>query len=227
MRPTLPLLLSFNGGYVDVGGFLALQGLFTSHVTGNLATLGASLVFGISGTLAKLLALPVFCIVVLASRLAGNRLRGLGLPVLGIMLALQLVLLIAGALLAIGLGPFADGDSPAAIVTGMTLVAAMAIQNAVHRVHFTGMPPSTVMTSTTTQLMIDIADLLAGAAAETRLTIRSRVQRASAAVAVFVTGCAAAALGLALVNVWCFIVPPAIALVALLLHLFVPDDETI
>jgi len=227
MKPTLPLLLSFNGGYVDVGGFLALQGLFTSHVTGNLATLGASLVFGISGTLAKLLALPVFCIVVLASRLAGNRLRGLGLPVLGIMLALQLVLLIAGALLAIGLGPFADGDSPAAIVTGMTLVAAMAIQNAVHRVHFTGMPPSTVMTSTTTQLMIDIADLLAGAAAETRLTIRSRVQRASAAVAVFVTGCAAAALGLALVNVWCFIVPPAIALVALLLHLFVPDDETI
>ena len=222
----LPLLLSFNGGYVDVAGFLALQGLFTAHVTGNLATLGASLVFGISGTLAKLLALPVFCIVVILTRLAGNRLRGLGLPVLAIMLALQLALLIAGAVLAIGLGPFADGDSLAAIVTGMTLVAAMAIQNEAHRVHLAPAPPSTVMTSTTTQLMIDIADLLAGGAAETRPAIRSRAQRASATVAVFVTGCAAAALGFAFINVWCFIVPPAIALMALLLHFFVPDDGT-
>ena len=219
-------MLSFNGGYVDVAGFLALQGLFTGHVTGNLATLGASLVFGISGTLAKLLALPVFCIVVILTRLAGNRLRGLGLPVLAVMLALQLALLIAGAVLAIGLGPFADGDSLAAIVTGMTLVAAMAIQNEAHRVHFAPAPPSTVMTSTTTQLMIDIADLLAVGAAETRPAIRSRAQRASATVAVFVTGCAAAALGFAFINVWCFVVPPAIALMALLLHFFVPDDGT-
>jgi uncharacterized membrane protein YoaK (UPF0700 family) len=226
MKPTLPLLLSFNGGYVDVSGFLALHGLFTVHVTGNLATLGASLVFGISGALAKLLALPMFCVVIIVARMAGNRLRGRGLPVLGIMLVLQTVLLIAGAVLAISLGPFASGDSLAAIVTGMTLVAAMAIQNAVHRVHFTSAPPSTVMTSTTTQLMIDLADLLAGAAAATRPAILSRVQRASATVAMFVTGCAAGALGYAVLNVWCFIVPPAVALTVLLLHLFVPAEET-
>jgi uncharacterized membrane protein YoaK (UPF0700 family) len=57
LKPTLPVLLSFNGGYVDGAGYLALQGLFTAHVTGNFVTLGAALVFGTAGVLTKLLAL--------------------------------------------------------------------------------------------------------------------------------------------------------------------------
>jgi uncharacterized membrane protein YoaK (UPF0700 family) len=40
MKPSLPVLLSANGGYVDTAGFLALHGLFTTHVTGNFVTLG-------------------------------------------------------------------------------------------------------------------------------------------------------------------------------------------
>ena len=71
-RATLPLLLSLNAGYVDTAGFLALQGLFTAHVTGNFVTLGASLALGTSGAIAKLLALPVFCAVVIAARLCNT-----------------------------------------------------------------------------------------------------------------------------------------------------------
>jgi uncharacterized membrane protein YoaK (UPF0700 family) len=41
--PAMPILLSVNAGYVDTAGYLALQGLFTAHVTGNFVTLGASL----------------------------------------------------------------------------------------------------------------------------------------------------------------------------------------
>lgn len=225
MKPALPLLLSLNGGYVDTAGFLALQGLFTAHVTGNFVTLGASLVLGISGIGAKLLALPVFCVVVIATRLAGEGLRRRELPALPVLLGAKLALLTAGAVLAIRFGPFANGDSLSAIVTGMVLVAAMAIQNAVHRVHLSAAPPSTLMTGTTTQIMLDIGDLLAGAAPEARAGVVARLRHMSAAVAVFAAGCGAAALGYAFFGVWCFAVPPLIALLALLVRLSAPAEE--
>ena len=78
MKPSLPVLLSVNGGYVDTAGFLALQGLFTSHVTGNFVTLGAALVLGTSGVVTKLLALPMFCVVVFVTRLLSLGLTGTG-----------------------------------------------------------------------------------------------------------------------------------------------------
>src|SRR5882757_9069492 len=124
LKPTLPLVLSFNAGFVDTAGFLSLQGLFTAHVTGNFVTLGASLVLGTSGAIAKLLALPVFCIVIVVTRLVSFGLPHLKLPVLRTMLGLQALLLAAGAATAIRFGPFPDGGSPTAIVTGMVLVSA-------------------------------------------------------------------------------------------------------
>ena len=72
MKPSLPALLSFNGGYVDTAGYIALQGLFTAHVTGNFVTIGSALVFGSSGVIAKLLALPVFCAITIITRLASS-----------------------------------------------------------------------------------------------------------------------------------------------------------
>src|ERR1700761_1742901 len=147
-RILLPLVLSFTAGYVDTAGFLALQGLFTAHVTGNFVTLGASLVLGTSGALAKLLAVPVFCIVVVVTRLLSFGLPHLGLPVLRTMLTLMVLLLAFGAAMAIRFGPFPDGDSPLAIAAGMLLVSAMAIQNAAHRIHMASAPPTTLMTGT-------------------------------------------------------------------------------
>jgi uncharacterized membrane protein YoaK (UPF0700 family) len=72
MKWPVALLLSVLGGYVDTAGFLALQALFTAHVTGNFVTLAAALVTGTSGVVAKLLALPVFCVVVAIARVVGN-----------------------------------------------------------------------------------------------------------------------------------------------------------
>lgn len=152
--------MSFTAGYVDTAGFLALQGLFTAHVTGNFVTLGASLVLGTSGAIAKLMALPVFCVVVITVRIFCSLLSQHLSAVFEAMLGVKIALLIAGAALAVRFGPFHDGDSWQAIVTGLVLVAAMAIQNAVHRIYLGSAPPSTMMTGTTTQIMIDLADLV-------------------------------------------------------------------
>ncbi len=212
IKPPLHILLSANGGYVDTAGYLALQGLFTSHVTGNFVTLGAALVLGTSGVVAKLLALPMFCLVVFATRLLSLALPVVGWPALRSLLGLQLLLLLAGAGLAIDLGPFHNGDGWQALVTGMTLVAAMAIQNAVHRMHLPASPPTTIMTGNTTQIMIDLADLTRRVSPETRVLIRTRLGRMWASVAAFAAGCAAAALLYHLLGVWCFVLPPIVGL---------------
>jgi uncharacterized membrane protein YoaK (UPF0700 family) len=214
----LPLLLGFNGGYVDTMGFLALQGLFTAHVTGNFVTLGAALALGTSGALSKLLALPVFCVVIVLSRLLSHALRRRELPVFRSLLTIKLLLLVAAALLAVRLGPFTDGDHWPAIVTGMTLVSAMAVQNAAHRVHLASLPPSTLMTGTTTQIMLDLADLIHGSSADDTAASRSRLARMSVMVAVFAVGCGAAALLHIQIGVWSFAVPPVVALLSLIVR---------
>ena len=89
MRVSLPAVLSLTAGYADTSGFLGLKGLFTSHVTGNFVTLGSALVLGTSGTLAKTLALPTFCLAVLVIRLIAHRLRAEGRPVLRSVLMLR------------------------------------------------------------------------------------------------------------------------------------------
>ena len=141
LKITLPQVLSLLGGYVDTASFLALQGLFAAHVTGNFVTLGASLVSGTSGVIAKLIALPAFCLVVVVTRLLSFQLPKIGLPILRTMLTLELLLLCLGAAFAIWLGPFRNGDAWPALLTGMTLVSAMAIQNAfAHRIHLASAP---------------------------------------------------------------------------------------
>jgi uncharacterized membrane protein YoaK (UPF0700 family) len=214
----VPLLLSLNAGYVDTAGFLALQGLFTAHVTGNFVTLGASIALGTSGAVAKLLALPVFCVVVIATRLVGSLLSRRRRAALETLLAIKVLLLIAGAALAIRLGPFHDGDSWRALLTGMTLVAAMAVQNAVHRIHLGSVPPSTLMTGTTTQIMIDLADLMhADPATQSRSP--SKLGLMSLNVLLFALGCGAAALLFLKFGVWCFLWPPVLGALALVLRL--------
>jgi uncharacterized membrane protein YoaK (UPF0700 family) len=210
MRPTVPSLLSFNGGYVDTIGYLSLQGLFTAHVTGNFVTIGAALVFGTSGVVAKLLALPVFCIVIMVTRLVSFNLPARW-PVLETILTLKVLLLLVAAVLAIAMGPFATGDGAPAIIVGMTLVSAMAIQNAVHRIHLGAAPPTTLMTGTTTQIMIDIADTIRGVPEVLRDPIRSRLRRMCVAVASFAAGAAAGAVLFNAIGKWCFALPPIVA----------------
>ena len=218
MRPSLPVVQSITAGYADTGGFLALKGLFTSHVTGNFVTLSAALVYGNSGALAKTLALPIFCLAVLLCRLLGFRLKAAGRPVLRSLLVLQLLLFIVVAGLAAWQGPFEDPDRGWALLAGMTLITAMGMQNAAHRAHLAHTPPSTIMTGTTTQIMLDIAEVLHGVRPEAAAIIRARLERLTLSVAVFAAGCGLAALLYVQVGKWCFCVLPLLGAGTLMLR---------
>jgi uncharacterized membrane protein YoaK (UPF0700 family) len=217
-KATLPMLLSLNAGYVDAAGYLALQGLFSAHVTGNFVTLGASLALGTSGAIAKLLALPIFCVVVLATRLLDTFLSSRHRPALEVLIALEVLLLAIGATLAIQFGPFHDSDRWQAVLTGMVLVAAMSIQNAFHRLHLGSVPPSTIMTGTTTQVMIDLADKISGTKGSDSQSSQRLVQM-SINVLLFAIGCGSAAVAFSFFGVRCFLVLPIVGSLLLIASL--------
>lgn len=224
-RISLSVLLSFNGGYVDTAGFLVLQGLFPAHVTGNFVTLGATVVMGSSGALPKLLALPVFCLVILITRIVGLFLHRAGRPVLKCLLATKVILLFAAAIFSLVHGPFSSASSVANLVMGMTLVSAMAVQNALHRVHLSKSPPSTLMTGTTTQIMLDLAEILAGEKGEAAAQTLGRVKRMVVAVIAFALGCGSAALAIVFAPLWCFVIPAVLSVLSFVARTETPEGD--
>lgn len=218
-RLTVAALLSFNGGFVDTVGFLGLSGLFVAHVTGNFVTLGAALVLGSHGILNKILALPEFVAVIALARLAGGVARRRGWPALRIMLTTEVILLAAFFGLAVTFGPFENADRPLALLTGFAGIAAMALQNALQRVHLASLPPTTLMTGSTTQATIDAVDLLAGTAAGDAPAVRTRLSRMAMSVLLFAAGCAAGALLFWLAGFWCLAVPVIVGAIAAAMRL--------
>jgi uncharacterized membrane protein YoaK (UPF0700 family) len=206
----IPALLSFNGGFVDTIGFLGLQGLFTAHVTGNFVTLAATLVYGTHGVIAKLLALPEFVVVIVLARLVSAAMTARGMPALRWMLVAKVSFLLAFFVLAVTLGPFPDSDVPTALLTGFAGIAGMAIQNAVQRVHYGSLPPTTLMTGNTTQAALDAVDLLRGGDKDQTATTRARFGRTVHIIAWFAGGCALAAVLYYLIGFWGLVVPVAV-----------------
>jgi uncharacterized membrane protein YoaK (UPF0700 family) len=211
-------LLAFNGGFVDAAGFLGLQGLFVAHVTGNFVTLGAALVLGGHGIVGKLLALPMFVLAVALARFAGAALRAHNAPVLRVLLGAEAVLLFAFFALAVTFGPFPDPDSPAALITGFAGIAAMAVQNAVQRVHLGDLPPTTIMTGNTTQATLDAVDLIAGSDPAHAAQTKARLIRVAFSIFYFALGCAAAALLYWLAGFWCLAVAVVVGAAAVVLQ---------
>ena len=211
----LSFLLSMTAGYVDTAGFLALHGLFTAHVTGNFVTLGSSIVYGTSGTIAKLLALPFFCLTIALVRVFGHLLASRrDVREIRLFLGLKVILLFIACVLALVFGA-ADGNETVIILVGMPLVIAMAIQNAVQKIHLSRMPPTTVMTGTTTQLVIDAVDVFRADPGNDRDAIKDRMKRLGYTAVAFIAGCAAAGILFRYWNNWCFLAPPCLGIISL------------
>lgn len=179
---------AFVAGYTDVIGFIALAGLFTAHVTGNLIMIGVESVGSSEGLFLKVLALPVFVGAVALARVTEKRLIRSGRDAVVPLVAIESLLLAAFA--GVGLRMHAVGagaDSDLAMLAGLLAVAAMAIQNALSRTSLADLGPTTIMTGNSTQVIIDLVDL-PFASAEARPAIRARLGKMVPSVLSFAAG---------------------------------------
>jgi uncharacterized membrane protein YoaK (UPF0700 family) len=189
----LPAILSTTAGAVDVIGFLVFGGLLTAHITGNLVLVAAHYVTGGFTRVGPILAVPVFMaalgLVVLL--FGGVEAKGKSLRALLVLHAA----LLAGCLgLGLWFGPFRNADSPMALLAGMLAVAAMATQNALVKLALVKSPSTAVMTTNTTQLIVDVAALVRNAESPDKLgETRLRARVTFLCMAGFVGGCVAGA----------------------------------
>jgi uncharacterized membrane protein YoaK (UPF0700 family) len=211
----LPVVLSTTAGAVDVIVFLALGGLFTAHITGNVVIVAAHYVTGGFSEVGPLLSVPVFIAVLGAVTLASGAVEKAGYQPRRALLVLQAALLASCLGLGAGFGPFADADHPMPVFVGMLGVAAMATQNALVKLALPGAPSTAVMTTNITQLTIDLATLVGGRGESDDLAkARRRAGVTGACVVGFVAGCAAGAVLEVHFGLWALALPVVLAALA-------------
>ena len=199
--------MAFVGGFVDAAGFMALAGLFTSHVTGNFVLIGDQLATGSGGVVAKLVALPVFVLAVGGARLVALAMERHGVAPLRPLLMLEAALLLGFLLAGTMLSPLRLPDSLEAIFVGMFAVAAMGVQNAIGRLAIAHLATTTVMTVNVAQATIDALDICLGTAPDQAKPAKARLWRMAPAIGSFALGALAGAFGFALYAFACIAVP--------------------
>ena len=151
----VPALLAFVAGYVDSCTFLAFTGLFVAQMTGSFVVAGSELVAKNDGFLIKVLAIPVFFA---AGVLTTVIVRALGSDSRRALVAT----LVFEAVLLAGLA-CVDVSSGGTTVTSVAVLfdlSAMGVQSATVRLLLVQYGSTNVMTTNTTQLAIDLTDML-------------------------------------------------------------------
>jgi uncharacterized membrane protein YoaK (UPF0700 family) len=210
----LAFVLSLIGGSTDSIGFLCLNGLFTAHVTGNLVVLAAHVVSGDPAVLSYLLAVPVFMLMLLFTRLFASQLEHQGTAPLRPLLLLELTLLLAFLVCGVLQGKTPHADSPFATIAGMFGVAAMAVQTALVRISFANAPSTAAMTTNIVDFMLALGEILASVGQAEVASARGRMIRVLPVTTGFILGCALGAAGQAAYRSWALVLPAGLALLA-------------
>jgi len=214
MTQRLVTILAFIAGYVDTAGFVALFGLFTSHVTANFVLLGANLTGDGSGIAVKLAAFPAFVGGVATAKIVTDFHVRRGSNPERTLYVLQAVLL--AGMLAAGFAalPMHAPDAAGVILSGLCGAFAMGIQNGHGRLVLAGLPQTTMMTQNVTQAVIDAIDSVAGSDTMKKHTARARLSDTLLPVFAFAVGAIVAANGYQHLSFWTLLFP--IVLLALL-----------
>jgi uncharacterized membrane protein YoaK (UPF0700 family) len=213
----LPFVLSMIAGSVDTIGFLALGGLFTAHVTGNLVILAARLLAGEPAPVAHLLSVPIFVAMLVIARLLVSGLEELRTMSLEPLLLLQLLLLAGCTGICINAAPNADPATATLVIAGMLGVSAMAVQNALVRISLTGAPSTAVMTTNITTFAMDVGEVWLGRNPTRAEEARNRARQTWPALVGFLLGCALGASCEAALGLSAMVLPTSLALGGLVL----------
>ena len=211
----LPFVLSLIAGSTDTVGFLSLNGLFTAHITGNLVVLAAHIVDGNPAILSYMLAVPVFMLVLLVTRLFASRLERMGVASLRPLLLLELLLLIGFLVCCVAAGPRPDSKSGIAVIAGMSGVAAMAVQTALVQISLTKTHSTAVMTTNVAHFVLALGEVLAGGERAALASARRRMLHLFPVIVGFVVGCALGAAAQAAYASWSVSLPVALGLLTL------------
>jgi len=152
MQRKTTLMLTAIAGFTDTLSFVCAGALFSAHVTGNFVVFGASIAHGLEQRdYIKLISFPVFVLFVMIGTLVfgASASRQWRLAEMKLIFLLQAMLFFGVALASLLL-------SISAAWLALGLVAAMGLQNALHR-YLPG-PMTTVMTGTVMNWAADVSE---------------------------------------------------------------------
>lgn len=210
----LPFVLSLIAGSTDIIGFLGLNGLFTSHITGNLVVLAAHMVAGDPTIFSYVLSVPVFMLVLFLTRVLAGGLEQIGVSTLRPLLLLQLFFLAAFISVCLVAGPWRDANAILAVSAGMIGVAAMAVQNALVQISLTNTPTTAVMTTNVTHFMLDLGEALVGRDDAKVARARAHAMHTLPVIVGFTIGCVFGATFEAAAGLWSLTLPTGLAVLA-------------
>lgn len=226
-------LLSWVAGFVDTSAFIILFGIFTAHVTGNIALAGASFVSDDQETTTtRLLMLPTFMLTVALTSLLARYARHKQWSVFAVLLTAEAIALSLFLAVGTSLSPalLLDVQEEYILPIGMSGVVSMAIQNALmkesHGV-FKSYIPTTVMTGNTTQLTIDLVQFFSAKVAASDTSQREaaealeRISRFLPVIIGFALGGLAAALFVLVSESWWSLVFPLVIVTGLAIAAYI------
>ena len=217
----VPPLLSFTAGFIDSFTVLALFGLFVAQVTGSFVLTAVAIVTNEQGALTKVLAIPVFLLAGVATTILAVMLERRGRAPLPWVLGLECAVLTGFLLTALTGAPLSDPAAFGVAATGLLGLFAMGTQSATVRLSMRGVASTNVMTTNTTQLAIDAAELWLAWQARRRAPADAALGAAYDAARVhfgalfpimlgFLAGTAVGTLAYVLIGVWGLLLPLAI-----------------
>lgn len=230
-------LLSWVAGFVDTSAFIILFGIFTAHVTGNIALAGSSFVSSDQETtITRLLMLPTFMLTVALTSLLARYARRKQWPVFAVLLTAEAIALSVFLAVGINLSPalLLDVQDEYILPIGTSGVVAMAIQNALmkesHGV-FKSYIPTTVMTGNTTQLTIDLVQFFSAKFASGESAKKEaeealeRMSRFIPVIAGFALGGLASALFILVSESWWSLIFPLVIVSVLAIAAYIQHDR--